>query len=134
MPSNASERVMQSYGRCSVQPAFFDEFYSRFMASSPEVKTLFQNTDFKRQNTLLRVGLSYLIIYGDGSESVKGKIEELGTLHGRSKLNIRPELYPLWVDSLMEAVRQYDVRYTEELGQAWRETLQKGIRLMLSKY
>ena len=128
------EGVLQSYGRCWVQKKFFDEFYTLFMNSSPEVKPLFKNTDFEKQNTLLRVGLMYFITYAAGDESVRKKIEELGVLHGRSRLNIRSELYPLWVDSLIKAVSKYDIHFNHELEQSWRKVLQKGVDIMVSKY
>ena len=126
--------VLQSSSRCWEQASFFDEFYALFMENSPEVKSLFKNTDFKKQKTLLRVGLSYLISYAQGDESVKKKIEELGMLHGRHKLNISPAWYPIWVNSLMEVVSKHDAYFNHELEQSWRKTLQKGIDLMVSKY
>lgn len=128
------EKVFESYSRCHAQKDFFDDFYKLFMENAPEVRELFKNTDFKKQNTLLRVGLTYLISYAKGDPSVKAKIEELGALHGRAKLNIRPEWYPLWVNSLMKAAAKHDLYFNRELEQSWRKALQKGIDLMVSKY
>ena len=125
---------MQSYERCWVQQGFFDEFYKLFMNSSPEIKALFQHTDFKKQNVLLRVSLLYIISYAQANDLYREKIEALGVLHGRSKLNIRPELYPLWVNSLMQAVSKHDSHFNDELEKSWREALQKGIDIMISKY
>ena len=134
MANEKYQAVMQSYERCWVQKGFFDEFYKLFMNSSPEIKALFQNTDFKKQNVLLRVSLLYIISYAQASDLYREKIEELGVLHGRSKLNIRPELYPLWVNSLMQAVSKYDSHFNDGLEKSWREALQKGIDIMISKY
>ena len=134
MTNEKYQNVMESYQRCWVQPAFFDELYNFFINSSPEIKVFFQNTDFKKQNLLLRVGLLYMVSFAQTEDLYREKIEELGVLHGRSRLNIRPELYPLWVDSLMKVVRKHDAHFNDELEKSWREALQKGIDVMISKY
>ena len=47
-----TDRVMQSYGRCCANPAFFDSFYRHFLDSSPEIRAKFANTDMPAQKLL----------------------------------------------------------------------------------
>lgn len=53
---NATDRVMQSYGRCCASSGFFDTFYKLFLASSPMIRAKFANTDMAAQKHLLRHG------------------------------------------------------------------------------
>lgn len=45
----ATDRVMQSYGRCCASPTFFDDFYQQFLASSPKIREKFTGTDMPAQ-------------------------------------------------------------------------------------
>ncbi len=40
-----ADLVMQSYGRCCASSGFFDSFYQYFLASSPEIREKFANTN-----------------------------------------------------------------------------------------
>ena len=52
----AADIVMQSYGRCCASDGFFDSFYDHFLATSPEVRDKFANTNMAGQKLLLRQG------------------------------------------------------------------------------
>lgn len=45
-----ADLVMQSYGRCCASPDFFDSFYRHFLASSPQIREKFTNTEMSGQN------------------------------------------------------------------------------------
>ena len=53
----AADIVMQSYGRCCASDGFFDSFYDHFLATSPEVRDIFANTNMAGQKLLLRQGI-----------------------------------------------------------------------------
>lgn len=71
----AANIVMQSYGRCCASDGFFDSFYERFLASSPEVRGKFANTDMKGQKLLLRQGILNVVLYARGMPSSKLKAQ-----------------------------------------------------------
>ena len=52
----------------------------------------------------------------------------------KSKLNIRPDLYDLWLDSVCETVKRMDPEWTPQVEQAWRERMAPGIALITSLY
>ena len=58
------------------------------------------------------------------------EIERLGRRH--KELDVTPEMYTMWLDSLCEAIRKHDPEYTPELEQRWRQAMQKGIDVMLA--
>jgi len=43
-------------------------------------------------------------------------------------------LYPPFVDSLIATVKQFDPAFTMEVEEAWRRTVEKGVRYMISGY
>lgn len=127
-----ANRVMQNYGCCCASQSFFDTFYQHFLASSPAVRDRFVKTDMTAQKHLLRAGILNLVLYARGMSGTK--LRALGQSHSREGFDIRPELYDLWVDSLLLAVRQHDPEVDLEDLAAWREVLGKGINVIKSYY
>ena len=72
----------------------------------------------------------------DGIAATKQIIEQtrLAKLHGRAELDITPELYDLWLDRLVQAVREFDPMFDPEIETAWRRVLEPGIEFMKSRY
>ena len=124
------DNVIASYHRCRQSGPFFDTFYEILLGKSPEIASKFVRTDFARQKLMLRESLLEMLNYYCGVESVRQEIERLAKLHRR--LEVRPEHYELWLDSLCEAVAKHDPKYRVELGELWREAMRPGIALMLS--
>ncbi|SDT32249.1 globin [Pseudomonas oryzae] len=127
-----ANRVMQSYGRCCASPSFFDTFYQHFLSSSPAIREKFVKTDMTAQKHLLRAGILNLVLYARGMSDTK--LRALGQSHSREGFDIRPELYDLWLDSLLLSVKQHDPEANGEDLAAWREVLGKGINLIKSFY
>lgn len=123
---------MQSYGRCCASPGFFEAFYQRFLASSPIIRAKFAATDLVAQRHLLRAGILNLVLYARGMSDAK--LRALGQRHSRAGFDIRPELYELWLDALLQTVREHDREASHEDLVAWREVLGKGIALITSYY
>ena len=129
MPAN---RVMQSYGRCCASPGFFDSFYQRFLASSPIIRDKFTATDMVAQKHLLRAGILNLVLHARGMSD--SKLRALGHSHSREGFDIRPELYELWLEALLQTVAEHDREAGADELLAWREVLGKGIALIKSYY
>ena len=130
--TTAANRVMQSYGRCCASTSFFDSFYQNFLGTSPVIASKFEKTDMKAQKQLLRAGILNLVLYARGMPD--SKLRAIGQSHSREGFDIRPELYDLWLDSLLLAVREHDGEAGAEDLAAWREVLGKGIALIKSFY
>ena len=127
-----ADLVMQSYGRCCASEGFFDSFYRYFLASSPQIRDRFTNTDMPAQKQLLRHGILNLVMYARGMPDTK--FRALGVTHARDGFNIRPELYDLWLVSLQQAIGDHDKACNADILQAWREVLSKGINVIKSEY
>ncbi len=129
---NSADQVMQSYGRCCHSNEFFDTFYRIFLASSPEVRAKFANTNMQAQKLLLRQGIMNVVLYARGMPDTK--LRALGCSHSRKGMNIRPELYKLWTESLLKTVRHHDKEASTDTLQAWAEVIQKGVGVILEEY
>ena len=128
------EAIKASYDRCCASPDFIATFYEHFLAKSPEIAELFQNTDFEKQHKALEASLWQMVMHGTGYRDVHHAIMLNAEIHSRRFLNVRPELYPLWLDSLCEAIRDHDPEYSAKLELQWRAVMQKGIDEMVAAY
>jgi hemoglobin-like flavoprotein len=128
------DAVTASYHRCRASDDFFDTFYERFLAKSPEVAEKFRHTDFKRQKLMLRESLISMLLFNLGSASARDDLEHLAERHSRRQVDIPPRLYDLWLESLCETIEQHDPQFTSELGADWRKAMRAGIDLLISKY
>jgi hemoglobin-like flavoprotein len=129
---NCADIVMQSYGRCCASNGFFDNFYVYFLSSSAEVRAKFANTDMTAQKQLLRHGILNLVMHARGMPD--SKLRALGCSHARGGLDIRPELYDIWLDALLKSIGEHDPLCNDETRLAWREVLDKGISVIKAQY
>ena len=127
--------VRQSFQRCSAfGDEFFDSFYAHLVDRETAIGQMFAATDMHKQNQLIEEGIGQLIAFAEGNSESETRIRELGRSHGRHYINVPPEYYPLWVDSLMKAVKENDPQYSPELEAQWRKVVAPGIELMISLY
>ena len=128
------ERVRDSFNRCEAAGDFAEQFYDILLASSEEVATLFAATDFTKQRRLLRASV-YIMVTRDVEDArAHEALERIGASHGHGQLNIRPEFYEVWLDSLCSTVAEMDPDWSESLEQSWRSQLRPGIDLITSLY
>lgn len=126
------DHVRQSYGRCIAQLGFFDRFYELFLASSDRIPEMFKNTDFVKQKDLLKEGIALVVMFAKNETSplVKGKLQHIGTRHSRGDLNITEDMYPLWIESLIHTIREYDGKFTPQLEEEWRQVMVPAIEYL----
>lgn len=127
------ELFNDSIERCSSRPEFLSRFYTLFLASSDTVARKFEHTDLRAQARMLKTSLYMMMSATYESERVV-HLERLARRHSRSELDIKPELYDLWLDRLVQAVKEFDPMFDMETEMAWRRVLQPGIEFMKSRY
>ncbi len=128
--------VEKSFGRCCTQDEFWDRFYQRFTNSSGEIRDMYKNTDFDKQRALIRNSVSFAIMYAknEGKGLAGMKIDQAAELHKRENLNIRPDMYPLWVTALTSTLQDLDPLYEDGLSEAWAEVMAPTINYFIKKY
>ena len=136
MPSPSVEAFLASLKRCLATPGFLEAFYERFMSSSEEVREKFRGTDMRRQARVLEDSL-YVVanaVQGEEGSLARGALPALAARHGRQGLDIRPGLYDLWIDCIVETARAHDPQFGPAIERAWRETLVFGADYMRQRY
>jgi hemoglobin-like flavoprotein len=134
--SALTDAFLASLKRCLAAPGFLAGFYDRFLASSDEVREKFRGVDMKRQARVLEDSL-YVVavaVQGEDGSLARGDFPRIAERHSRRDLDIRPELYDLWVRCLVEAAREHDRQWSDDVATAWRETLAFGVEYMRRRY
>ena len=127
------ELFNDSIERCSCRPDFLRRFYTLFLASSDTIAKKFEHTDLRKQARLLKTSL-YIIMLASGESERIVHLERLAKRHSRAELDIKPELYDLWLDRMVQAIKEFDPMFDPETETAWRRVLQPGIEFMKSRY
>ncbi|MEO9699699.1 globin, partial [Marinobacter alexandrii] len=85
--------------------SFFEAFYRNFLMSSPQVRVLFRNTDMAVQRRMLKKSFFSLVsFYASGT--VDDVLRKTAEMHSARQLNIDPYLYDLWLECLIDTVRE----------------------------
>jgi hemoglobin-like flavoprotein len=135
MDEKTLETFDESLARCNATPGFLDRFYDLFLASSPKVKEKFARTDFVKQKTALRESLRLMRLAAtEGKGGPERHLKDLAWSHSRRKLDIGAELYDLWLDSLLAAVKECDPEFAPEIEEAWESIMMEGIAYLISRY
>ena len=128
--SQSFSRIM---GAGAYNPEFVGRFYTLFLNSSPDIAKRFHATDMSRQKTMLHDSFTTLVDF-NAHRRLTPQIQRLGAVHGPSGSDIPPGLYDLWLDSLMQTVREFDPDFNGETELAWRLTLAPGIAYLQHAY
>jgi hemoglobin-like flavoprotein len=121
--------------RCESRWDFFDRFYDRFLAASPEVREKFAQTDFTRQKRALRASFHHLLLAAQNEE--RGPDAYLGDIaarHGAGQMAIGSDMYDLWLDSLLATVKECDPDWSPAIEKAWEDVMMVGIRYLCGSY
>ncbi|WIO75049.1 hypothetical protein QP938_03845 [Porticoccaceae bacterium LTM1] len=113
--------------------SFFDAFYDRFLRSSKEVADKFKDTDMTKQQKMLKRSFYSLVTFF-ATYKADHSLEKIAIKHNRAHLDIRPELYDLWLECLIDTAREFDSEFTEELELVWRLVMMPGIVYMKFHY
>jgi hemoglobin-like flavoprotein len=136
MDPRSRSAFLASFNRCRAAAGFLEDFYRRFIASSEEIRAKFAGTNMKRQVQMLEDSLYVVAVAIQGEEGslARGDLPRIAARHSRKDLDIRPGLYDLWLECLIEAVRTHDPQFSGEVEAAWRETLAVGVDYMRARY
>ena len=113
--------------------AFLNAFYKKFLASSPLVAREFKATDFDSLTRMLAISIVHVARYY-GTHQPDSLLKVLAERHSRRGLDIKPELYEFWMNSLIETVKAYDSEFDDMTAESWRHVLTPGVEYMKSKY
>lgn len=125
--------VKESFGRV-YGPRLPERFYDILLHADPRIAALFKHTDFARQKELFLHGLVSLLDYAEGKASGKMAIKRLGELHSRKRMNIAPDMFIVWINSLIKTLAELDPNFSPQLEAEWRRALSPGIDVIKQMY
>ncbi|MCP5214280.1 MAG: hypothetical protein H6995_04640 [Pseudomonadales bacterium] len=134
MTKTSKTVFLQSLRRCKKNDDFIDRFYTRFFATADEVKMMFIHTNINLQKVKLLKSLEMIVLAIEGIPEAVHQLNERAISHDRHHLNVKPELYDYWLESLLKTVVECDNEYTKEVELAWREVVGFIVKHMVSKY
>ncbi len=126
------KEVKKSWERVSKN--FAEKFYEVFLKSDSRILPMFKHTDFNRQKDLLTHSIFVLLNYAEGNAIGQMAMTRLGELHSRGKMNISVDMYSIWLNSFIKVLSEIDPQFTPDLKKKWRDSLQKGVDYMISKF
>jgi hemoglobin-like flavoprotein len=124
--------AQHSYTRCLRAPDFFEVLYDRLLKSHPAIPPMFAHTQFPKQHKLLQHGLGLLLSYAKKPDPAL--LERIAARHSAGGADVKPEMYPYFMDALLHAVRSADPNCDAEVEEAWREAMRPGVEFMQARY
>ncbi len=112
---------------------FVDSFMSRLVASSEEIQAIFSHSTGEALRSGLVLALVHLASYYPHYEP-DHTLEDIAHQHNRHARAIKPHLYDVFLDCMIETVADYDPEYEEQVGDSWRHVLAPGLEYIKSKY
>jgi truncated hemoglobin YjbI len=109
-------------------------FQALLMASSDEVRYKFKQKDFPKQRRMLQASFHMMMLAATSDPVGTAHFERLAALHSQQHLDIPPHLYDLWLDCLVQAVKECDHQWTPETESMWRSMMANGIAFMKARY
>jgi truncated hemoglobin YjbI len=76
----------------------------------------------------LQSSLHMMTMLADGIPGTEMYMGHLAKVHDR--YHIPPEFFEIWLDVLIDAVKQFDTEFNDEVEAAWRKVIGKGIEIM----
>jgi hemoglobin-like flavoprotein len=109
-------------------------FYEVFFDRQPDAKPYFKDVNLKYQTVLLTMALMVVERhYKSGYQATELYLKYLG--HKHHLRDVPPELYPKWIESLLEALEKFHAAdWDAEAAGEWRAALDRAAQVMLVGY
>lgn len=130
-PMSQLTDVIDSYRRCIAHSGFFDHFYDKLFDRDENIRKMFDKVDLDKQKTMIRKAVTTLIMKKSGVQAANLSLMSIANSHGKNGLGVTPEMYAVWIDCLIQTVKEMDNAFTPELGAAWRNTLESGVGFII---
>jgi hypothetical protein len=75
-----------------------------------------------------------LLASEDEQKGPERYLQYIAARHSASDLNVGSYLYDLWLDSLLQTVKECDSEYNAEVEEAWEDVMGIGIKYMLNHF
>ena len=112
---------------------FFQSFYDNFFSKSDEIREKFTNVDMPAQVGVLQKSMVHILSFYVAKTDSE-YLHSIAMTHSRGQYDIKPEYYDIWLESLLETVRNMDPEFEDNIELAWRLAMTPGIQFMKFHY
>ncbi|MFN8601213.1 MAG: globin domain-containing protein [Candidatus Binatia bacterium] len=110
---------------------FFDLFYDRLLASSPEIARKFDGVDLRRVKRHVRDSFYLKMMASDGNRGATARLEKLAEQH--AAIHVTRAMHDQWTSVMLTLVEELDPGCDAEVAQSWREVLRIGTDIMKAR-
>ncbi|HEX2731203.1 MAG TPA: CBS domain-containing protein [Polyangiaceae bacterium] len=118
--SSPSGLVQASLARSNANGQLAKKFYELFVDASPMIARHFETTDMATQRRAIGEAFQLAIDVACNTPGALAQLRVQAEHHDRRHLNVLPELYDVWLSSLIHSIRQCDPLFSPFVEQAWR--------------
>jgi hemoglobin-like flavoprotein len=128
-----NESYWRTLDRVKSGVGFFDAFYQCFIETNPDIKEKFKHTNMENQKLMLKNSLVHMSSFY--VEKIADEyMENISKVHSKVQKDIPAYMYDLWLDCLIETVKDYDPDFNQDVELAWRLVMASGIVYMRFNY
>lgn len=110
---------------------FFKHYNDKFINADPQIAVLFSNTGMEQRAKILMESMTHIISFVTSNEASE-EINRIAISHGKDDLNITTEFYDIWLECLIDTVRELDPEFNSQVEKAWRAIMSPGLEYMKS--
>ncbi|MDR4495728.1 MAG: methyl-accepting chemotaxis protein [Nitrospirales bacterium] len=121
-----------SFARVGLDPAFLNHFYENFTKSDRTIDMILKGGDAEKRKALMLAEIVATIQFHRGA---KGSDLILANLaHNHREIDLPSSMYTPWLESLLTTLKSRDPKWSENLENAWRQTLSKGLTYLSNQH
>ena len=120
------------FGSVTGDTPFAETAYGQFMRH-PEIAAKFAKGDPGKPMEMLRLSVTLAASYYFNRHP-EHLLAKFATLHNHSHLGIEPQLYRLWLESVLLAVQEHDPACDANVLEAWRRILTPAVEFMQAQF
>ncbi|AKJ95198.1 hypothetical protein TVD_07385 [Thioalkalivibrio versutus] len=127
--------VESSYRRCCADASFLARFRLALRAADGQVSGIFDPLSARQQEVMLDASIRAALDFSSGDPQGASRVSEMIHVHGRQgRVPVPPALYPVWLESLIQAVRETDPHWSDALERRWRAQLMPAVDMFVELY
>jgi hemoglobin-like flavoprotein len=110
---------------------FYKLFFQKLNAEDPQIASLFSNTDSDQFVKMLIQSIDSIMSYS-ATQKANKELQRIAKLHGREQLDLPARFYDIWLDCILETVKELDQQYDKQTETSWRILMKPGLTYLKS--
>lgn len=110
---------------------FYKRFFHKLYDADSHIANLFANTGIDRCIKMLIQSMSQMLYYASTKHPNK-QIKNIANMHGQEGLSLTSNYYDIWLECMIETIRETDPQFNEDIETAWRCMMLPGVTYLKS--